>query len=171
MTIRCTTHVSHFTKDMTVPRSTIELDLPPGLGERDFAQHVFWWSQNLQDQFRVADLNWTVAIVNDQVRVLSDQEASQHNIKRFKQYIGRLITRHELTTAVDRTNLGEHQRRVHERSLLRQGAIMANIEKARDPLKPTAAAHPGVSLRRYREDGRAQANPSGTDRPDPPHPA
>ena len=171
MAVRCSSPLSRFAKGMTIPRSIIKKDLPGDLSEREFYQLQYYWIQDLQKQLLDAGMGWTVAVVKDVVRILSDTEAAAHNDKRFKQYLGRLKARNVLGKAVDATKLSEHDRRAHEKRILRQGAILTHIELAkREPIKPAANAHPGVSLERLRNAG-TQARQNHCAGNDPTHPA
>lgn len=77
---------------------------------------------------------WTVCEVKGDVAILTDEEASKYNDRRFNQQVRGALVNHAQNLGVDVSNLSAAQLQRHDRNLSRNGAIVAAIANARREL-------------------------------------
>lgn len=98
----------------------------------------------------------TVKISNKvELKVLTDEEASQHNYKLFLQNVRGMRSRFELNTAVDVAELSEGQRTKHERNLVVQSLYVQAIT--------TTAKQIAVESHKRRLPGRVKGKQTEAD--------
>lgn len=95
---------------------------------------------------RFVDRGEVVTVICDRgtLRILTDPEASEYNAERFWAQVRGAGRAHVRQLGVDRSRLDEHERTVHDRSLVTQGAVLSAIGKAQRELEvgPTARVTP-----------------------------
>jgi hypothetical protein len=120
----------------------------PGTDEYQFA--LLSLQQMIQEK-----TSCTVKICSKvELKVLTDEEASQHNHKLFLQNVRGMRSRFELNTAVDMGELSEGQRAKHERNLVVQSLYVQAIT--------TTAKQIAVSSHKRRLPGRAEEKASNS---------
>lgn len=111
-------------------------------------QHILGKKPENESAFRFAVMGFalmirdhtgfTCKITEDGLRVLPDNEASEHNWKEFKRCKRGLVTRYTLSQNVDTTNLNGEERSRHEARLISQSRTVQAIlrEKKSVPVAP-----------------------------------
>lgn len=92
----------------------------------------------IQRGLKKRGLLWTVVIRGDQVRILTDAEAVEHNQKQTERGRRKMTRAFVRNRAVDVSQLSEEQKQTHERQLLNQGRMLQAMRVALRAIKSEA---------------------------------
>lgn len=137
---------SHLQKGDTINAETIEAAFGVKRGTQAYQFAVMRVCDHVRQRFaeRVPAEIVTVVQDHDAVVVLTDNEATEYNARRFKSGIAQAARSHRQQLGVDRSKLDEAKVPEHDRSLTVQGRVLSAINKARrmPALKPAARGTP-----------------------------
>lgn len=87
----------------------------------------------------------TAALRRDCLCILTDEEASIHNAKRFRANVRGLFRSHTRNMAVDSSQLGAESRKQHERAIAVNGAVLVAMKEARQlAIREHRRSTPGI---------------------------
>jgi hypothetical protein len=100
-------------------------------GTSAYAFAVMQLSQRIANECASRGKIFTIAIVQQHLRVLTDEEASVYNDKQYRAKWRGMKRNHFNNMAVDASKLSDSQRSKHERNILVQAGLLAAGDKER----------------------------------------
>lgn len=135
--------IESLAKGDVISDATIRQCVAEAFGETDdpveFLKFRHFWAESLKSALRRSGRMYTVRWVADELCILTDQAASKYNAKRFASGRRGLRRRNELMAAIDRSELTREQRELHDREVIKQGAILSASDRAVRQMPPVVA--------------------------------
>lgn len=101
--------------------------------DEDFCFKRMGLRNKIIDELDVRGYIVTVVFDHDALRILTDEEASDYNDRRFQKGIKVMFQAHRRNLGVDRGNLSEDKKKVHDRNLeVNGGTLSATLEKRQE---------------------------------------
>jgi len=134
-----------------IPNSVIEEYYGVKEEDEDFKFKQIRFMQLLDAELKARDMYATICIREGQIKILTHEEASEYNRKRFNCHVAGLARTHEKNMHVAANELEEETREEHNRTVMFQSKVLQAVlrTKAEFRLEATARKTPGlITLKR-----------------------
>lgn len=122
-------------KGTTISRERLERITGKQAGTKDYQLKLLAIQSQIERELNQRGHAWTIKIQKDEIRVLTDAEASTYNHALQVQARCAMEKRYALNAAVDVSALGEDQRKQHDRTMEVDGKYLLALQHVRRSLR------------------------------------
>ncbi len=125
-------------KGDSITRERLERITGKAAGTKDYQLKLLAIQSQIERELHQRNRHWTVKIQKDEIRILTDSEASTYNHALQVQARCAMEKRFLLNSAVDIAALDDEQRKQHERTMEIDGKYLMAMQTVRKQLRLTS---------------------------------